>query len=404
MASLIFGQLQTPQKGSVSSLKQRSGSLLDHVKSPQLRSIAAGLLNDKQKKKKRGGGRRKGASRRGGSVQTITMDQFTKLNQDAWRRSPSSSIYGRKIKLSKFTSTSALSRFNESSLEAQGSLYRRKPTPKKNPVKAAYRISNSKKKSFVRAEQQHEKLVRPWGKEHLRSSKESKSVSKARGTFLSAKTVDFLRRTGRGHLYNILDEANALVYAQTKRFKVATQGNRFVQDLVDGVDQDHASQPAVMFDRINNLVFEDKATEKLGSPAELVAQTSGPVTEDDPNNLTFIQNESECDGIEIEDGQELNLVVGVAQVDLENNGLSDFDDSGENDVPKNGFSDDDGLEFSADAPLQVQTQGSGERPAMAFDEETMRWNPVGEVAKKEEEDMMAAFDEESDDDDGGGWG
>ena len=56
MASLIFGQLQTPQKGSVSSLKQRSGSLLDHVKSPQLRSIAAGLLNDKQKKKRGGGG------------------------------------------------------------------------------------------------------------------------------------------------------------------------------------------------------------------------------------------------------------------------------------------------------------------------------------------------------------
>ena len=159
-----------------------------------------------------------------------------------------------------------------------------------------------------------------------------------------------------------------------------------------------------MFGRINNLVFEDKAKEKLGSLAELVAHTSGLVTEDDPNNLTLIQNESECDGIEIEDGQELDLIVGVAQMDLENNGLSDFDDSGENDVPKNGFSDDDGLEFSADAPLQVQTQGSGERPAMAFDEETMRWNPVGEVAKKEEEDMMAAFDEESDDDDGGGWG
>lgn len=79
-------------------------------------------------------------------------------------------------------------------------------------MKAAYRLSSSKKKSFVRAEQQHEKLVRPWVKEHLRSTKESKSVSKARGRFLSAKTVDLLRRTGRGHLYNILDEANALVY------------------------------------------------------------------------------------------------------------------------------------------------------------------------------------------------
>ena len=114
-----------------------------------------------------------------------------------------------------------------------------------------------------------------------------------------------------------------------------------------------------MFGRINNLVFEDKAKEKLGSLAELVAHTSGLVTEDDPNNLTLIQNESECDGIEIEDGQELDLIVGVAQMDLENNGLSNVDDSGENGVPKNGFSDDDGLEFSADAPLQVQTQGSG---------------------------------------------
>ena len=79
-------------------------------------------------------------------------------------------------------------------------------------MKAAYRLSSSKKKSFVRVEQQHEKLVRPWVKEHLRSTKESKSVSKARGRYLSAKTVDLLRRTGRGHLYNILDEANALVY------------------------------------------------------------------------------------------------------------------------------------------------------------------------------------------------
>lgn len=42
-------------------------------------------------------------------------------------------------------------------------------------MKAAYRLSSSKKKSFVRAEQQHEKLVRPWVKEHLRSTKESKS-------------------------------------------------------------------------------------------------------------------------------------------------------------------------------------------------------------------------------------
>ena len=100
MASLLFDHVKTPER-RVSPRRKCSASLLDHVNSPQLRFIAAGLLNEKR------GGRKKiarqtDASGRNGSVQTITMDQFTKLNQDAWKHSQSSAIYGKKIKLSEF--------------------------------------------------------------------------------------------------------------------------------------------------------------------------------------------------------------------------------------------------------------------------------------------------------------
>ena len=341
----------------------------------------------------------------------ISMNQFTRINQSALK--PTGRQHGRPPRGHQKTSSMpvALSQFRTSMAKKKVSgqdIWNKssKTSAVVDPagIKSAYQVSSGKKHSFFRAEQQHETLVKPWTKEFLSNSRKNSVIDKMGGHVLSKKTINLIKKSGHGHLCNILEEFNHRAES-VQLLKASVKGNRYAQDIIGSFDDlrfrklkkerlshqktPSATSPGIVFESTSKAALEKRRPSlKLGVVRGL--------SEQDPQDARHSSKDVLVSGPNLDDLAAIDILSSPAtklqpnEVDGESSILSTLVDG-----KAEKEEDDIMAAFDSDCDDRFPPD---EQSTMIFDQVTMSWKPADEKGKKEEDDMMAAFDIDSGDD------